>query len=128
MGLDMFAFATTHRVPETFNNTEELGFSPDDRPELLMQWRKHPNLHGWMEDLYYEKGGTDPNFNVVCVRIDLEDLERLEADVTGDALETRTGFFWGTSQPEDKDDDLIFIAAARDAIANGQNVFYTSWW
>jgi hypothetical protein len=27
--------------------------------------RKHPNLHGWMEALYYAKGGAADTFNSV---------------------------------------------------------------
>jgi hypothetical protein len=26
-------------------------------PNLIHQWRKHPNLHGWMEALYEAWGG-----------------------------------------------------------------------
>jgi hypothetical protein len=39
-----------------------------------------------------------------------------------------TGFFFGESRPEEKQDDLDFIQKARAAIADGKKVFYTSWW
>jgi hypothetical protein len=48
MGLDMYAFATA----------EEIAASVDFKAEThneLHCWRKHPNLHGWMEQHYREK-------------------------------------------------------------------------
>ena len=58
MGLDMFAYTTS----------EELAASVDFEVETLTElhyWRKHPNLHGWMEALYYAKGGAADTFNSV---------------------------------------------------------------
>ena len=46
------------------------GFDGNDAIELHY-WRKHPNLHGWMESLYYEKGGTADNFNCVNLQLTL---------------------------------------------------------
>jgi hypothetical protein len=43
-------------------------------------------------------------------------------------LTTREGFFFGSSDGGEIDDDLAFIAKARQAIAAGQTVFYDSWW
>ncbi|ASY66520.1 hypothetical protein SJ05684_b55380 (plasmid) [Sinorhizobium sojae CCBAU 05684] len=34
------------------------------RATALHYWRKHPNLHGWMEHLY-PRGGKDAIFNCV---------------------------------------------------------------
>ena len=48
MGLDMYAM-TTHEKPSApvdFEAGESLA---------LHYWRKHPNLHGWMESLYRAK-------------------------------------------------------------------------
>ena len=90
-------------------------------------WRKHPNLHGWMEQLYRSKGGVG-SFNCVTVRIDEADLNALEDEVKNDRLPQTEGFFFGTSRPEEKDDDLKFISAAREAMKDGYTVFYSSWW
>jgi len=38
------------------------------------------------------------------------------------------GFFFGKSDGTEQADDLTFIAKAREAIAQGQTVFYDSWW
>ena len=91
-------------------------------------WRKHPNLHGWMEELYYEKGGTRAVFNCVPVVLTAQDLERLEADVNAGSLPDTTGFFFGESDGSETEDDLAFIAKARKAQADGLTVFYYAWW
>jgi len=44
MGLDMYAMVTN----EQFDS--EVDFKPE-RTSELHYWRKHPNLHGWMEQL-----------------------------------------------------------------------------
>jgi len=120
MGLDMYAYKTKAQVAEH-------GFvEPDDSVEI-QYWRKHPNLHGWMEELYQRKGGTE-EFNLTTVRLDEADIDALESAVRNDRLPETTGFFFGTSQPEDKADDLLFISAARQALKEGYAVFYTSWW
>ena len=63
----------------------------------LHYWRKHPNLHGWMQKLYYEKGGKDEIFNCVPVALTGQDLDRLEADVKDGELPLTAGFFFGES-------------------------------
>jgi hypothetical protein len=94
----------------------------------IQYWRKHPNLHGWMEQLYRDKGGSEREFNCVNVQLTLADLERLEADVRNWELPYTTGFFFGESQADERESDLAFIARAREALTAGLAVFYTSWW
>lgn len=121
MGLDMYAFTTGSTIPAADFD------APDDRAELHY-WRKHPDLHGWMEDLYRRKGGTDDQFNCVPVRLDAADLEALELAVNDSLLPHTAGFFFGVSDGSEKADDLAFIHKARDALADGLSVFYYSWW
>ena len=86
MGLDQFAYAGVG----------------DDKEELAY-WRKHNRLHGWMQDLWVDKGkpnapqGENPmgDFNCVPVRLTLSDLEQLEAHVTNKQLPETGGFFFG---------------------------------
>jgi hypothetical protein len=120
MGLDMYAYKTKEPVAD-------YGFKrPEDCVEI-QYWRKHSNLHGWMEELYHRKGGTD-KFNLTPVRLDKADIDALENAVNNNQLPHTTGFFFGKSQPEDKADDLLFITAARQAIKEGYTVFYAAWW
>jgi hypothetical protein len=123
MGLDMYAFAMKKK-PE-----KEVDF--DARLEECVEisyWRKHPNLHGWMEKLYREKGGEAESFNCVNVMLTEADLGRLERDVLNRELPETEGSFFGESSPEDMLDDIDFIECARRALSNGESVFYTSWW
>jgi len=56
-------------------------------------------------------------------------LDDLERDIDSNAIDTTvSGFFWGEHYPEDIADIKEAIAKARAAIANGQTVYYTSWW
>ena len=121
MGLDMYAFATASDVPAVDFR------SPVNETEIHY-WRKHPNLHGWMRDLYRGKGGTDTEFNCVAVRLDAADLDALETAITGGNLPHTGGFFFGASDGSESVDDLHFVRKARDAIADGAKIYYTSWW
>ena len=66
MGLDMYANVTTNTPDQPF------GFA-DETAERIHYWRKHPNLHGWMENLYFEKGGTEVS-NCIALVLTTDDL------------------------------------------------------
>lgn len=128
MGLDMFAYTRDQ------NNNEE----------QLYYWRKHPNLHGWMQQLWVERGmpmpeskDTDasewaddpgPCFNCIAIELDESDISRLELDVLNARLPETVGFFFGQSSHEDREGDLEFIKLARKALGEGKKVYYDSWW
>jgi hypothetical protein len=106
----------------------------------LAYWRKHPNLHGWMEQLWINKGrpgayGTgqtneyDVDFNGIEVELTFEDLEQLEEDILTGSLPHTTGFFFGDPRDEGyKERDLEFIKKAKAEIFCGLKVFYNSSW
>ncbi len=121
----MFAFSTKAK-PKSEVDFETKNF----KPEEIHYWRKHPNLHGWMQDLYYEKGGKGSDFNGDCVLLTMDDLDCLEHDLKQFDLPDTKGFFFGNSQSDDDElkDDLEFVAKAREAISKGKTVYYTSWW
>lgn len=123
MGLDMYAYKTKQEIETEVDFTVE-----EDQMEELHYWRKHANLHGWMEQLYMDKGGKE-EFNCVPVLLTLNDLEQLEQDLKGNLPHT-TGFFFGSSagSAEEHEDDMSFIKDARQAIEEGYKVYYTSWW
>lgn len=106
-----------------FNGNDE------NKPIELFYWRKHHDLHGWMENLYASKGG-DHEFNCIPVRLTLEDLDNLEKDIRSKMLPETRGFFFGDNPPDEESNlrDLDFIEAARDAIEAGDAVYYDSWW
>jgi hypothetical protein len=122
MGLDQMAYTKT-----------------EDGEQELASWRKHPNLQGFMEALWEEKGrpnfdpetmgGTFGDFNCVPLELDEEDIDQLEAAIMEGGLPETAGFFFG----DDSDDyytqqDLEFVANARLALAEGKAVIYDSWW
>jgi hypothetical protein len=123
MGLDMYAFTTS------LSPTSPVDFEIDcDNATELHYWRKHPNLHGWMEQLYRKKGGRNPHFNMNVVALTESDIEQLRCDIESCLLPETSGFFFGQSRPEDIIGDLVFISEAQAALAKGLTVFYTSWW
>lgn len=123
MGLDQFAFAID-------NNGEK---------EELAYWRKHPNLQGWMENLWEAKGRPGlpedhvsdmmGDFNCIPVELNHDDLDDLEDTVRGSGLPSTTGFFFGSDSDDYyKEKDLEFIQKAREALDAGLVVEYNSWW
>jgi len=124
MGLDMYAW----RV-KSDNIVNDLEFK-EEKPVELFYWRKHHDLHGWMENLYRDKGGAKADFNCVPVRLKLEDLDNLEASIRAKLLPKTTGFFFGDNPPDEESNlrDLDFIDEARGAIEAGDAVYYDSWW
>ncbi len=123
MGLDMYALSTKAK-PET-----DVDFSMKNiESNEIQYWRKHPNLHGWMQNLYDAKGGTSDSFNGDCIVLDIEDLDNLEQDIKDGNLPDTQGFFFGESSGDEDNDDLEFVSKAREAINDGKTVYYTSWW
>lgn len=121
MGLDQYAHAV-----DTNGEKEELAY-----------WRKHPNLQGFMENLWESKGRPgDRNennimgdFNCIPVELTHDDLDSLEAAVTNTELPETVGFFFGDNSDADYlHEDLEFIEKARKALDSGKTVVYDSWW
>jgi hypothetical protein len=128
MGLDMYAFSVPSKsVPADKMVDVRI---PEGQGEEIQYWRKHHDLHGWMHRLYEEKDGLDGEFNCTTVRLLAEDLDRLEADIRERRLPATQGFFFGNNLPnvESDEEDLAFVAKAREEIANGKAVYYYSWW
>ena len=121
MGLDMYACTLRHQPDSAVD------FNVSDATELHY-WRKHPNLHGWMERLYRDKGGAAESFNCVNLQRTSDDIDRLEVDIRATSLPRTDGFFFGVSDGSEIEDDLQFVAKAREALAAELTVFYTSWW
>jgi hypothetical protein len=127
MGLDMYAFAVP--ADSVGDKVTDVEWLDDDRIELFY-WRKFNALHGWMENLYRLKGGAKASFNCTTVRLDAKDLDRLEMDTGNNKLVPINGFFFGVTEiyPEDLESVADFVAKARQALADGNAVYYDSWW
>ena len=102
-------------------------------PMELAYWRKHPNLHGWMERLWESKGCPGDNaekmFNGVELELTWEDLNALEQDILNQELPDTQGYFFGDASDDYyREQDLEFIRKARADLFLGLRVFYNSSW
>ena len=138
MGLDQYATARKgepRKVPQTWTTTDADGNEEevveyynewDDTIELA-EWRKHPNLQGWMESLWNVKG-NDGEFNCQDLELTLDDLDNLEKSLDNEALPETAGFFFGGNADDHyAEADREFIVQARAAIKQGYTVVYSSW-
>jgi hypothetical protein len=130
MGLDMYAYTVSTEDALTPFKIKE----GSDREEIHY-WRKHHDLHGWMEKLWREKSNFSKDsptkeFNCQPVALSLNDLEQLEKDLHQRKLPETAGFFFGNNPPDEAsfNDDMEFIQKAREAISKGKLVYYDSWW
>ena len=132
MGLDQYAYVASK------NNTP---YDDSSRQELAY-WRKHPNLQGWMEALWLDKGRPslhgvgqdndyDSTFNGIELELTWDDVDQLERDIKSGVVSNlgTTGFFFGN--PSDDyyyEDDLKFCVNAKAELFLGRRVFYNSSW
>ena len=116
MGLDMYAY-TASKAEADWDSHREIAY-----------WRKHPNLHGWMKQLWESRGNAGM-FNGNEIELTWNDLDLLEAVVKQKALPNTQGFFFGEDSAEYYyDKDLEFIKNARADLFLGLKVFYNSSW
>jgi hypothetical protein len=108
-------------------------------PREIAYWRKHPNLHGWMQRLWVRKtneaGAVDDGpdrageFNGVELELTWDDLEQLEQDIRDKNLPDTTGFFFGNDADDHyREHDLKFVREAKAEAFLGLKVFYNSSW
>jgi hypothetical protein len=129
MGLDMYAYVAT-KAGQQQEYWEQDSDTPQtvSKPREIAYWRKHPNLHGWMQKLW-ESQGNEGDFNGDELELTYDDLERLELDVIAGTLPGTTGFFFGNDADDHyRDHDLEFIKNARAELFMGLKVFYNSSW
>lgn len=133
MGLDMFAYAGVISNQHDFFVNDQEQVEANEPPREIAYWRKHPNLHGWMEQLWRNKNNThglnDPTFNGIELELTWEDLDALEEDIKNGRLPSTSGFFFGTPADDHyRAQDLEFVRNARAEIFMGLRVFYNSSW
>ena len=130
MGLDMYAWRV--KAEDVVNDFQIAKNDDGDgsKVEEIFYWRKHHDVHGWMERLYRAKGGTKESFNCVPVRLYDFDLDNLLLDVVNKNLPVTRGFFFGDNPQDDESvlNDIKFISLAKEAIKAGDAVYYDSWW
>ena len=143
MGLDQYAYTGLKGQREAYYEAEygedESKKGTVQKPREIAYWRKHPNLQGWMEQLWIRKlakEGVTPeesewgsSFNGVELELTLEDIDDLEQAVLKKRLPKTSGFFFGSNSDEYyREHDLEFIRQARADLFCGLCVFYNSSW
>ena len=143
MGLDQYAYAAMRagqrddwwEGAEMDADTKEYVNPNLTRPRQLMYWRKHPNLQGWMQQLWESRGrpvaddDSDTQFNGVELELEWRDIEQLESAIQRRRLPATTGFFFGDNSDDCYiEKDLEFCREARAALFLGERVFYNSSW
>jgi hypothetical protein len=144
MGLDMYAYVGRKGQRDEFYE-QDLDFDsktgewivPEGgvaKPIQIAYWRKHPSLHGWMQQLWVQRGRPGqhpdyPEFNGVELELSWEDVDDLERAIRTGNLPFTEGFFFG--KPSDQiyfEEDLRFCTEAKAEIFLGFKVFYNSSW
>ena len=98
-------------------------------------WRKHSDLHGYMEKLYRARPETpqyelEREFNCVDVILEKSDIETLIKDLKAHIareipFEIARGFFWGSSHDSDYENSLeVFEAILKVADFDNDYVIY----
>ena len=137
MGLDMYAYVAAkagqqnefYEGAEFDETTREFVNKTTTKPREIAYWRKHPNLHGWMERLAEQKNLKYESFNGIEMELTAEDLDELERAVTHNQLPATGGFFFGNNADEHyRESDLEFVKNARAELFFGLKVFYNSSW
>ena len=143
MGLDMYAYVANKAGQQGEywegavwdDESNDVVNTTITKPREIAYWRKHPNLHGWMEQLWLRKGGSNKdsewgtNFNGIELELTHEDLDELERAITHNQLPATRGFFFGDGADDYyREQDLEFIKNARAELFFGLKVFYNSSW
>ena len=142
MGLDQYAYvaAKAGQHSDFYQNGtwdddtgEFVGTGNIVEPREIAYWRKHPNLQGWMDQLWRRKGchsdAPGDSFNGVELELTWEDLVELEQDILNGNLPATSGFFFGNDSDDHyKEQDLKFIREAKAELIVGLRVFYNSSW
>jgi hypothetical protein len=141
MGLDQYAYAAAQsgdreRYYDSGEYVNGEFVSTLTEPKEIAYWRKHPNLQGWMENLWLKKNPdilNDRNAVFNCIELELtwEDLDQLGQDILDSKVSelNTTGFFFGEASDDYyREKDLQFIKDAKAELFLGLKVFYNSSW
>lgn len=134
MGLDQYAYIASKAQADW----------DDPSRQEIAYWRKHPNLQGWMENLWLKKLDIPTNssdqfiedkipgsFNGIELELTWDDIDMLEKDIKSGEVSKlgTTGFFFGN--PSDDyyyEKDLEFCVNAKAELFLKRKVFYNSSW
>ena len=128
MGLDSFFFAVKKgRKNKTFSHPKKR-----ENHQVHAWFSRFYGMHRWMENMARTKGlPAEVQFNGVRLRLRMEDLDCLEADI-------KSGTLMAIFPPSDDEEEptssanieetLQAIAKSRIQIQAGYDIYYDSWW
>ena len=132
MGMDQYAYRVKkanvfsdfyfHRGFRLQNGFDTLGNEVD-----YYTWDDFPELYNFMKDVYEKKGGKK-EFNLITIRISAEDLYRLYEAAQNDDF-YKDNYIETNENRKYKYDYLMeFIHKAREAIKEGDYIYYEPWY
>lgn len=136
MGLDQYLFKTKASIEE-IESSRKIDSDEEIQQEEIAYWRKHPNLQGYMRNIWLQKNKNikpedlewSEDFNGDNVYLTEQDLNEWESAAKEKRYPSTTGFFFGSDRDEEYlEHDLASIQEAREALKEGFTVYYTSWW
>lgn len=109
MGLDMYLEGRKYiKYRRGQKRPQEDGYELVERTLRLGYWRKHPNLHGYIVSTFAEKDDCNP------ISLDETQLQQIIHAIERNQLPHTEGFFFGTSDGSEKEDDVRVFRAALD--------------
>lgn len=121
----VIAVPTSHA--KSFKEVIPTGEYPTFGHELITRTEDHGNLHGFMIAEWMRLNGRsfNPYFIASLVVLSEDLLDRLEQRVALDLVVPNEGPFWTATVADRRNDDFKWISDARNAQANGLQVYYT---
>lgn len=112
---------------DAFIRCDFKGVDNEIESEELWYGRKENEIHGWMQR---ESGIAAEDFNCVQFPLTTEILDKLEADSKAINLVPTQGFFFGSDNDpaEVRQQVKDLLSAARKALEDGLEPYYSSWW
>lgn len=120
-----------NQVKEIIESSDEGDLNLDTTH--LCYWRKHSDLNGVFEEMYYDRGGED-EFNceyLLLSKQDIVDIIRMHKEhLSGEnEIPHSSVFFWGQTILEDWQQSLKdFEKVLKETDWDNETVYYSCWW
>jgi hypothetical protein len=131
MGLDMMLYA--REVIEEGDDVSE-----DARQIEIGTWRKHPDLHSYIETLWRAETGSTEDFNCIDYKLSRKQIiDIILLTVTETMPKSKGGFFFSESKLTDISHTITLMGSALSYIDKHTSypddvpeyeIFYSSWW